>query len=284
MNNKKLKKRFILFFCLLISSAVLQAQDTVFLLKNTERPFLRVYRPNKKAQTGIAVVICSGGSYGRNADVEEGIPAAKFFAGKGITAFLCDYRVSLDLITGKDSIPFADAQRAITYVRSHAKTYGINPAKVGLMGFSAGGHLASTVATHWDIDFGNQGKAVSMRPDFLILVYPLISMRTGITNEICRQILLGNDPDEAKINFYSNELQVNEYTPPTYTVFSVDDPAAKVENGLLFDAALTQNKIVHKLFLYEKGGHGFGIYNSQEKIQWPDLVIPWILKEDYKAK
>jgi len=279
-----MRRYIVLITILLLYRAGLQAQDTIFLLKKAERPYLIVFLPDKNIRTDIAVIVCSGGSYGRTADEEEGVPAARLLASKGVTAFLCDYRVPLGLTSGKDSVPFADAQRALTYIRTHSRAFGVTPSKVGMMGFSAGGHLVSTIGTHWGMDFGHQESTVSLKPDFMILIYPLISMRTGITHEGCRRRLLGDNPEEAKINMYSNELQVKEDTPPTYIVFSIDDPAAKVENGLLFDAALTQNMVKHRLFLYEKGGHGYGVYNSQAKIQWTDLVIPWIIKEEYKKR
>ena len=247
-----------------------QAQDTVYLAKSGSRPYLTVFKPNGQ-KTNTAVMICSGGSYGRTADEEEGIPAAKLLAQNGITAFLLDYRLPV----GNDTIPLTDGKAGIQYIRAHSQQYGIDKDKVGAIGFSAGGHLISTLETHFD---------PANRPDFVVLVYPVISMKDELTHQRSRANLLGNNITPEKIGKYSNELQVAPDTPPTFIVAAIDDNQVKVANSLLFEAALQQNKVPVAMFLYATGGHGFGIHNDQAQVQWTDTAIDWIKTEKWKEK
>ncbi|HEY4876773.1 MAG TPA: alpha/beta hydrolase [Puia sp.] len=265
----------LLLFSILLPT-VLLAQDTVNLSQPGSRPFLTIYRPADTKQTShTAVIICSGGSYGRTADEEEGIPAAKFLAANGITAFLLDYRIP----QGKDSLPLADAQEAIRYVRLHAKEYHFSPAKVGIMGFSAGGHLVSTIGTHWKNNYDTIQSTISTRPDFMVLVYPVISFADSLTHLRSRSNFLGNEITPERIKEFSNELQVTEDTPPAFIVAAVDDGVVKVENSLYFEAALRQHHVPVEIFLYQKGGHGFGIDNKTASVQWTDACIQWIRKQ-----
>ena len=245
-------------------------QDTIYLAKPGSRPYLTVFKAEGQ-KTKTAVMICSGGSYGRTADGVEGIPAAMLLAQNGITAFLLDYR----LPEGNDSIPLIDAQACTRYIRAHGKFYGIEPDKIGAMGFSAGGHLVSTLETHFD-----RGS----RPDFGVLVYPVISMTEELTHHRSRVNLLGSNITPENISKYSNELQVTADTPPTFIVAAVDDGEVKVTNSLLFEAALRQNGVPVEMFLYATGGHGFGISNRAARMQWTDLAIPWITCEQWKRK
>ncbi len=269
---RKLIRIEFLFFYFLFPT-LLSAQDTVYLSQLGSRPYITIFKPDsKRATIQTAVIICSGGSYGRTADEEEGIPAAKILAANGISAFLLDYRIP----NGNDSLPLADAQKAIRYVRDHAKDYHIRPDRIGIMGFSAGGHLVSTISTHWKNNYDNAISTTSTHPDFMVLVYPVISMEDGLTHERSRRNFFGNDINTERILEFSNELQVNDETPPTFIVHSIDDGEVKVENSLYFEAALRQHHVPVEMFLYAKGGHGFGIDNEAASVQWTGPCIKWI--------
>jgi len=284
--NLRIKMRYLLFFllALLYFPILSQAQEPISLYGysngdfpfskiDANRPILTVFALGRKA-TGAAVIICSGGSYGRRANQEEGLPAAKLFAKNGITTFLLDYR----LPNGHDSIPFADAQASIRYVRKNARKYHIHKDKIGIMGFSAGGHLAATVTTHFKEHFDNGGSAVSARPDFAVLVYPVISMEDNLTHNGSRNNLLGRSPTEDEKNKFSNELQVEDETPPVYIVHAIDDPVVKIDNTLLFIAALRQHRVPVETFIYAQGGHGFGVNNKTVQVQWTVPCLHWINK------
>lgn len=281
--NKKL------LICLLISlqyAAISWAQDVIplyetgkipFAKENTEVPTLTVYAPQQRSSNGIAVIVCSGGGYGGRANSVEGTPAAKKLAEAGILAFLLDYRLpDSTKMYNKELVPLTDAQRAIQYVREHAKQYKLNPAKIGIMGFSAGGHLVSTVGTHFSKTMLDNPAHTSLRPDFLVLVYPVISFADSLTHIGSRRRLIGPDLSLEKIREYSNELQVTDDTPPTYLTSGMDDQLVRVENSLYFQAALLQHHVPVRLFLYAQGDHGFGIYNIKAKVQWIDDCIDWI--------
>jgi acetyl esterase/lipase len=256
-----------------------RAQDTVYLGTPGSRPFMTVFRAEGKV-IHTAVIVCSGGSYGRTADMEEGLPAAKLLASSGITAFLLDYRVPM----GHDSVPLADAQAAIAWVREHAGRFRARVGQIGIMGFSAGGHLAATVGTHFQDPYGEIPVSENLRPDFMVLVYPVISMTDALTHSRSRRNFLGDSPSPEQIREFSNELQVTPQTPPAFIVAAVDDPVVKVANSLLFSAALRQQGIQTELFLYASGGHGFGIHNQTATIEWTDAAIRWIKNGAWKAK
>lgn len=254
-----------------------------FAKAGTEVPKLTVFKPVKDLAKGTAVIVCSGGAYGGRANSVEGGPACKKLQEAGITAFLLDYRVPRTIgMERKEIVPLTDAQRAIQYLREHAKTYNINPDKLGIMGFSAGGHLVSTVGTHFNKTELSNPKNSSLRPDFMVLVYPVISFADSLTHLDSRMNLIGPDITAEKIKGYSNELQVTEQTPPTYLTSGMDDKIVDVKNSLYFAAALKQHHVPVELFLYEQGYHGYGVNNRQSKVQWIDDCIDWIKKERYK--
>ena len=177
-----------------------------------------------------------------------------------------------------------DAQRAIQLVRENAKQYGIDKDRIGLMGFSAGGHLASTAGTHFNKQYIPGKKKTNLRPDFMILVYPVISFADSIANMGSRNNLLGENPSPEKIREYSNELHVTKKTPPTYLVHAEDDSGVKVQNMLLFATALQEHKVPFDFYLYEKGGHGFGVNNKTSDIKWMDLVEDWMKRSGWLSK
>jgi alpha-L-rhamnosidase len=257
-------------------------RDTVFLVPRTIMPTLTVFNAQGNKTAGLAIIVCSGGSYRGVADWVEGTPAAKRLAASGITVFLLHYRVPRsDLIVIKEIGPIQDLQTAIKYVREHANEYHINPDKLGIMGFSAGGHLVSTAGTHFTRTYIHNPKGTNLRPDFMVLAYPVISFTDSITHWLSRRNLIGPEISPAKIIEYSNELQVTTRTPPTFITHAIDDTVVKVANSLSFAAALEQKHVPVKLFLYPRGGHGFGIYNETAPTQWIDSCIEWIKKEDW---
>ena len=259
-------------------------------------PEVTIFLPKKKS-TGIAVIICPGGSYLGLAMGHEGYDMAKKLNESGIAGFVLKYRLpNPQYVENKQIVPLQDAQRAIQLIRENAKKWGINPHKIGIEGSSAGGHLASTAGTHFQKDYIDNPLKTSLRPDFLILNYPVISMADDLTHLRSRYNLIGeatnglNSKDYSyktighlpiepeKIQEYSNDLQVTPNTPPTFITHSLADDAVKVQNSILFIAALQKNKVPVEVFFYAKGGHGYGMFNSTSDVQWIDSCIPWILK------
>jgi len=246
------------------------------------RPTLTVYLPPKEKATGAAVIVIPGGGYRVVAIGHEGYDVAKRFNEMGVAAFVLKYRLPSDVtMINKEIGPVQDAQRAIQLVRENAKEYGIDKNRVGIIGFSAGGHLASTAGTHFNHAYINVGRKVNLRPDFMILVYPVISFADSICHMGSRENLLGKTPTPEKKMEYSNELQVNKKTPPTYLVHAEDDNVVKVQNMLLFATALQKYKVPFDFYLYEKGGHGFGMNNTTSEVKWMDLVQEWMTKSGW---
>jgi acetyl esterase/lipase len=259
-------------------------RDTLIIVPRNLMPTLRVFAPASQNATEIAVIVCSGGSYRGVADGVEGIPAAKQLAAAGITAFVLHYRVPRsDLMTNKEHVPMQDLQKAIQYVRQHAQEYKIDTAAVGVMGFSAGGHLVSTVCTHLDDIFIDNPHATNLRPDFMILAYPVISFADSLTHALSRKNLIGPDISLDRIMEYSNELHVNARTPPAFITHAIDDPVVNVANSLYFAAAMQEFQIPVQLYLYAKGGHGFGIHNPTTTAQWIDPCIRWIRDKSWRS-
>lgn len=232
-------------------------------------PQLEVYLPNKKSASGQAVIICPGGGYAILAYDWEGTDIAKLLNAKGIAAFVLKYRLPDPLSsTAPDQVPLMDAKQAMRIVRARATEWNVNPNKIGIMGFSAGGHLASTFSTHFEED---------TKPNFSILIYPVISMDKSITHMGSRNNLIGNNPTNAMIKWYSNELQVTSNMPPTFLIHATDDDVVTVENSLLYYQALKVNKVPTEMHIYPAGGHGFGLANGNKSLEsWPSLMIEWI--------
>jgi acetyl esterase/lipase len=226
----------------------------------TRSPALTPFLPEKDAASGAAVVICPGGGYGGLAMAKEGMEVAQWMQNRGIAGFVLRYRCG----GGKNQqpVPLLDAQRALRMVRSRAKEWNIDPERIGILGFSAGGHLASTAATMFDEgDSGSDDSVARMssRPDFAVLVYPVISMAEGVTHVGSRVNLLGRDADEALVKRWSTDRQVTAKTPPTFLVHASDDEVVPVKNSLLFYEALIEHGNPAELHVYEAGGHGFGM-------------------------
>ena len=240
-------------------------------------PTLTVYLPPAGKANGTAVVICPGGGYLHLAWTHEGTDVARMLNEMGITAILLKYRLPNDeTMVDKTVGPLQDAQRAIQLVRQRAGDWGVNAARVGILGFSAGGHLASTAGTHFNKSAIDNPGNISLRPDFMILLYPVISFSDSIGHRGSRDNLIGLHPDPSVVREYSNELQVTAQTPPTFLVHAGDDKAVPVANSIRFYEALQHNGVPAELHVYPKGGHGFGMNNPTTKDQWTERLRNWL--------
>jgi acetyl esterase/lipase len=246
-----------------------------------QKPDIAVFLPSKKNASGEAVVICPGGGYNILAYDWEGSDIARWLNSHGIAAFVLKYRLpgsKSNVVPHKS--PLMDAQRAVRMVRYNAERWHIDQDKIGIMGFSAGGHLASTLSTHFDSGDPSSVDPIeraSCRPDFSLLVYPVISFTGEFTHSGSRNALLGENPDEELVEYYSNELQVTEQTPPAILIHSDDDTGVPVENSIVYYQALRAHKIPSELHIYPYGGHGYSLAIGQGHLStWPDRVIDWI--------
>lgn len=253
-------------------------KDGQFLgFKSISEPTLKVYLPDEKTATGAAVVICPGGGYSMECYPTEGTIIAEAFVKKGIAAFVLKYRLPSDSIMPEKSVgPLQDAQQGIKTVRQRAAEWKINPNKVGIMGFSAGGHLASTAGTHFERPYIPNDEKINLRPDFMILIYPVISMQEGLTHRGSRNNLLGKSPSEEQITLFSNDLQVTANTPPTWITHTGDDTVVPVENSIRFYQQLIRNKVPAEMILYPSGNHGF--IKTLPADQWMQPLFEWMAK------
>jgi acetyl esterase/lipase len=249
--------------------------DKITRTAKVSEPTMIVYKPEGKA-SGTAVIICPGGGYGILAIDHEGFNVAKRFAAMGVTAFVLKYRLPSDAIMIDKSFgPLMDAEQAIYLVRRDAAKWGVDPGKIGIMGFSAGGHLASTLTVHYDdVKIENKEK-LSLLPDFSILIYPVITFGK-YTHGGSKTALLGPNPTDAQIDYFSNEKHVTPNTPPTFLVHANDDSAVPVQNSLDFDAALVANKVKGELHIYQGGEHGFGLNNKTTSDDWFERLHNWM--------
>jgi len=246
-----------------------------------QKPDIAVFLPSKKNATGEAVVICPGGGYGILAYDWEGSDIARWLNSEGIAAVVLKYRLPSSASNVVPHLsPLMDAQRAMRLVRYHAENWNILADRIGIMGFSAGGHLASTLSTHFDPgrpDSTDPVEHLSCRPDFSILLYPVISFTEGTTHRGSRKNLIGEDPDPDLVRYFSNELQVTKDTPPAILIHSNDDQAVPVENSLLYHQALQKHGVSSEMHIYPYGGHGYSLAIGKGHLStWPDRVIQWI--------
>ena len=246
-------------------------------------PALEFFLPAPENANGSAVVVCPGGGYAVLAYDHEGIQIGKWFAARGVAAAILKYRLPhSDIMEDKSVGPLQDAQEAIRYLRRHANELHISTARIGIMGFSAGGHLAASATTRHAEKIYAVSDECSARPDFSILVYPVISMQSEITHAGSRENLLGATPDKAAVDRASNELRVDDFTPPCFLVHAQDDKTVPVENSLRFYSALTRAGIAGELHIYEKGGHGFGLGISlNTPDHWPRDLEVWMTRNDW---
>tara|TARA_R110000868_G_scaffold163800_2_gene396144 strand:- start:18433 stop:19341 length:909 start_codon:yes stop_codon:yes gene_type:complete len=260
-----------------IKEIELENDGQFFGYKNVSQPSLKIYLPAEQIATGTAVIICPGGGYGMESFKLEGIKIAETFLQKGIAAFVLKYRLPSDSTMVDKSIgPLQDAQQALKIVRQRAKEWHLDTEKIGIMGFSAGGHLASTAGTHFNKSYIPNIEGINLRPNFMILIYPVISMKDQLTHNGSRENLLGKSATEEQILNFSNELHVNANTPPTWLTHTGDDTVVPVENSIRFYQALVHYKIPSEMHLYPKGNHGFVLSLPTE--EWMQPLFSWMEK------
>lgn len=256
-------------------------QQGILRIANVQNPTIEVYLPTKQIATGEAVVIFPGGGYGILAYDWEGTDFAKWLNAQGIAGIVVKYRLPISKsLTDPKEVPLMDAQRAIRLVRQHAEAWNINPAKVGVMGFSAGGHLASTLSTQYNHEV-NRSKdpidALSARPDFSVLVYPVISFRDAAVHSGSRKNLIGENAAQELMDRFSGELNVNAETPPTFLVHAQDDKGVPIENSLLYYQALHKHGVKASLHIYPTGGHGFAFGLGKGAVEgWREVLLAWM--------
>lgn len=257
---------------------VVKEKDGITRINDITVPTLTVIKPKKKT-SDASVIVCPGGGYAILAWDHEGTSIGEWFASKGITAFVLKYRLPQDdLFDNAEIRPLQDAQQSIRYIRQNAEKYGVSSNKIGIMGFSAGGHLAATTSTHFYSQVGEiSNPQISVRPDFTILMYPVVSFSDKITHQGSRDNLVGKNPSIEKIELYSNELQIKKDTPPAFLVHAFDD-GVHVDNSLNYYKALKKNGVASEMHLYDRGGHGFSMKktNKGPVANWPVRLEEWM--------
>lgn len=241
-------------------------------------PKISVFLPTKEKANGTAVLICPGGGYSGVCIEHEGFEVAKWLNEQGIAAIVLKYRLPSDEIMQDKTIgPLQDAQEAMRIIRRNADAWGIKKDKIGVMGFSAGGHLASTLSTHYKEKVYSSDD-ISARPDFSILIYPVITFAKGLTHMGSRNNLIGEHPAEDQIIRFSNDLQITPETPATFLVHSSDDKVVPVQNSLKYYEGLIKNGVSAEAHIYEKGGHGYGLGRNPESSEsgWPQACRTWL--------
>jgi len=256
-------------------------KSDIILISNVQNPDIAVYLPSKRFATGQAVVICPGGGYWVLAYDLEGTDIARYLNSIGVAGIVLKYRLPTSGNTVEShKVPLMDAQRAMRLVRSNAKSWNIDTTKIGIMGFSAGGHLASTLGTHFD--YGNKLAADSVerrscRPDFMVLMYPVISFVDTSVHTGSAESLLGKNPGQDLLKYYSNELQVRDDSPPAFIALADNDDGVPAENSLLMYAALRKKKIPAELHILSEGKHGFGLsVNNEHVSSWTNSLRLWL--------
>jgi acetyl esterase/lipase len=248
-------------------------------IAKVSRPTLTVYLPGKDKASGAGIVIFPGGGYVMESYTDEGTHVAQAFQDRGIAAFLVKYRLPDDATMEDKSVgPLQDAQQALRVVRENASEWGVDAAKIGVIGFSAGGHLASTTGTHFDKAYGPTPAGANLRPDFMVLVYPVISMKPGLTHQGSHDALLGSRAGEDKVRLFSNEEQVTPRTPPTLLLHATDDMLVDVDNSVQFYQALHRNNVPAEMIVFQQGNHGFlGLSRGE----WMEPVFTWMVKNGW---
>ena len=241
---------------------------------NVSRPTLEVYLPAKVKANGAGIIIFPGGGYVGLTWNAEGPSMGKFFQDNGIAAFVVRYRLPNDkAMIDKLVGPIEDAEQAMILVRQHASEWHLDPERVGIIGFSAGGHLASTLGTHFAKDYVSNPDHINLRPNFMILCYPVISMDPAIAHMGSRIALLGEHPSDTQVRLFSNELQVTKDTPPTLLLHAADDGLVDVDNSIRFFEALRHAGVPVDMNIFRKGEHAFVLLPRD---QWLSIVMSWI--------
>jgi acetyl esterase/lipase len=258
-----------------------KGKDGITRISKVTKPTLSIYLAPADIATGTAVIICPGGGYGILAIDHEGYNVAKRFNKIGITAFVLKYRLPSDeVMVDKTYALLQDAEQAIYLVRKNAAAYNIKANKIGIMGFSAGGHLASTLLTHYNDIKIDDAEKISLRPDFGALIYPVISFEQSVHTGTMKN-LLGPNPADSLKRYFSADQNVNKKTPPTFLVHAKDDKSVPVANSIMLNEALKKNKVKTDLYLYEQGGHGFGLKNKTSDVDWFKLLADWLKKNKF---
>lgn len=246
-------------------------------------PKLEIYLPEKEKANGCAIIVIPGGGYSGLTYLFEGVRPARELANNGIAAFVLKYRLPHDsTMIDKKIGPLQDAQQALKLIRENASKWGIDPARIGLMGSSAGGHLASIVATRFEEALIDNKEGTSLRPDFMILIYPVTSMQDNLTHMDSRKALLGDNPSKDLIDKFSSEIQVTEKTPPAYISHSGDDRLVDVDNSIVFYESMRHKKAPAEMHLYPRGGHGF--YFGRPTDEWMSPLLLWLKNSKFISK
>jgi acetyl esterase/lipase len=293
MRKKSLQLFLLLFFATVTMSVKASTAAPIILWPDgapgavghapADIPTLTPYLPSKEKATGAAIIVCPGGGYTHLAD-HEGAPVAEWLNSIGITAFVLKYRLGS---TYHHPAPLQDAQRAIRTVRARSKEWGLDPERIGILGFSAGGHLAATAGTHFigrRTDTFDPIEFESSRPDLLVLIYPVITMGQ-FAHAGSKLNLLGKEPSPKLIKLLSNEEQITKETPPTFLVHTMTDATVPVENSMMFAAALRKAGVPFEFHLYEQGKHGFGLAPTDPVLSsWPARCADWLRLHGFAAK
>lgn len=262
-----------------IPANYIEETDSTGLTGKVSIPTMAAYFPEKGKASGTAVLIFAGGGYFVLAQ-KKCIEIAKAFNKTGIAAFVVKYRLPSDEIMINKTIgPLQDAQTAIKIVRKRAAEWNINPAKIGMMGLSAGGHLVSTEGTQLNRVVIENKENISLRPDFMILLYPVIIYDTAIPRT--RENLIGKMPSAKALNLYATEKHVTANTPPTFLIHAADDDVIPVKNSLLFFNALLKAKVNAEMHIVQNGSHGFGLYDAENKDSWFTWCLNWMKKNGF---
>ena len=248
-------------------------------IRNVSRPTIQVYLPAKVKATGASVLIIPGGAYAGLTFQHEGVEQAEYFVDHGIAAFVLKYRLPSDLTMVDKSIgPLQDAQQGLRFIRLHASQWNLDSARVGAVGYSAGGHVAATLATHFQKSYVDNPERISLRPDFLVLVYPVISMDANITHMDSRNALLGPSPSDELIKEFSDELHVTAETPPTLILAAADDKLVDIDNSVVFFEALRHAGVPVETRFFEKGQHGLFLLPRDT---WQGAIRDWIASDGW---
>lgn len=250
--------------------------------QNVSRPTIAVYKPARQDPKRTAVVVFPGGGYRGVSILKEGYDVARALNEMGVTAFVVKYRTPGDRhMKDKKTGPLQDAQQAIATVRRDAAKWQIDPSRVGVMGFSAGGHLAATTGTQFKSPVLPQWRSADVRPDFLILIYPVITFADPSVHSGSREMLLGDSPSQADLQRFSAQLAVSDETPPTFLVHAADDETVPVANSIRFFEALQARKIPAQLMIYPRGGHGYGLSNASTGDRWMERCRQWLQSQGW---
>lgn len=253
--------------------------------QDISRPTIAVYKPAKQDPKRTAVIIFPGGGYRGVSILKEGYNVARAFNEMGVTAFVVKYRTPSDRhMKDKRTGPLQDAQQAIATVRRDAAKYQIDPARIGIMGFSAGGHLAATAGTLFKSPVLSQWRSADVRPDFLMLIYPVITFVDPSVHSGSRKMLLGETPSQADMQRFSPHLAVSDETPPTFLIHAADDQTVPVANSIRFFEALEARKIPAELMIYPAGGHGYGLNNATTDDRWIERCRQWLQSQGWISK